>query len=113
MLMLTRSPGERVMIGEEITFAVLEVKGNQVRLGIEAPKSVEVHREEIYQRIKRQKGRSSPGPCIACGQSEAEVRVLIKVGESFICDGCVEMCVVIVGIRTRDAEYELLKGHAP
>lgn len=52
MLILTRRTGESVMIGDEITLTVLGVKGNQVRLGIKAPKSVPVHREEIFERIK-------------------------------------------------------------
>jgi carbon storage regulator len=54
MLILTRRVGETVMIGEEVTITVLGVKGNQVRVGINAPKSVAVHREEIYERIKRE-----------------------------------------------------------
>jgi carbon storage regulator len=53
MLVLTRSVGERLMINDgEIKIRVLEVKGNQVRIGIEAPKHIAVHREEIYNRIK-------------------------------------------------------------
>lgn len=54
MLILTRRVGETVMIGDEVTITVLGVKGNQVRLGINAPKSIQVHREEIYERIKRE-----------------------------------------------------------
>ena len=54
MLILTRRVGETVMIGDEVTITVLGVKGNQVRVGINAPKSVAVHREEIYERIKRE-----------------------------------------------------------
>lgn len=54
MLILTRRPGETVMIGSEVTLTVLGVKGNQVRIGINAPKNVPVHREEIYDRIKRE-----------------------------------------------------------
>lgn len=54
MLILTRRVGETVMIGNEVTVTVLGVKGNQVRIGINAPKSVAVHREEIYERIRRE-----------------------------------------------------------
>ena len=53
MLILTRRVGETVMIGEDVTVTVLGVKGNQVRLGVNAPKDVPVHREEIFERIKR------------------------------------------------------------
>lgn len=54
MLILTRRTGETLMIGDDVTLTVLGVKGNQVRLGINAPKSVPVHREEIYERIKQE-----------------------------------------------------------
>lgn len=56
MLILTRRVGETVMIGDEVTVTVLRVKGNQVRLGVNAPKSVSVQREEIFHRIKREDG---------------------------------------------------------
>ena len=55
MLILTRRVGETVMIGNEVTVTVLGVKGNQVRLGINAPKDVAVHREEIFERIKAER----------------------------------------------------------
>jgi len=55
MLILTRRVGETVMIGDNVTITVLGVKGNQVRVGINAPKETAVHREEIYDRIKREK----------------------------------------------------------
>ena len=54
MLILTRRVGETVMIGNDVTVTVLGVKGNQVRVGINAPKNVAVHREEIFERIKRE-----------------------------------------------------------
>ena len=52
MLILTRRIGETLMIGDDVSITVLGVKGNQVRIGIDAPKDVPVHREEIYERIK-------------------------------------------------------------
>jgi carbon storage regulator len=54
MLILTRRVGETLMIGDSVSVTVLGVKGNQVRIGINAPKDVAVHREEIFQRIKRE-----------------------------------------------------------
>ncbi len=55
MLILTRRVGETVVIGDNVTVTVLGVKGNQVRLGVNAPKEIPVHREEIFERIKRER----------------------------------------------------------
>ena len=62
MLILTRRVGETVMIGNDVTVTVLGVKGNQVRVGVNAPKDVAVHREEIYERIKREEDSEGRGP---------------------------------------------------
>ena len=68
MLILTRRVGETVMIGEEVTVTVLRVKGNQVRLGVNAPKSISVQREEIFHRIK---GETAQGGNIEAQNTEA------------------------------------------
>ena len=59
MLILTRRVGETLMIGDEVTVTVLGVKGNQVRIGVNAPKEVSVHRKENYQRIQAEKSQES------------------------------------------------------
>lgn len=56
MLILTRRVGETLMIGDDVSITVLGVKGNQVRIGVNAPKDVAVHREEIYDRIQKEQG---------------------------------------------------------
>ncbi len=61
MLILTRRVGETLMIGDEVTVTVLGVKGNQVRIGVNAPKDIAVHREEIYERIKREQEGGAHG----------------------------------------------------
>ena len=69
MLILTRRVGESVVIGEDVTVTVLGVKGNQVRIGINAPKHVAVHREEIFERIKN--GRAAGGDGAGNTESDA------------------------------------------
>jgi carbon storage regulator len=92
MLILTRRVGETVMIGNDVTVTVLGVKGNQVRVGINAPKNVPVHREEIFERVKRElaggevngnvqdapaplrpKGHTVDCVCVACDSLKAGV----------------------------------------
>jgi carbon storage regulator len=75
MLILTRRVGETVMIGDEIAVTVLGVKGNQVRIGVTAPRTVSVHRQEIYERIRKERDDSASsqdahkGPSSSTGSS--------------------------------------------
>ncbi len=59
MLVLTRKLGEKIQIGDDISILIMEVKGKQVKLGIEAPSNIKVHREEIYQKIQDENIRAS------------------------------------------------------
>lgn len=72
MLILTRRLGEMLRIGDNVQVAVLGIKGNQVRIGIDAPKGVSVHREEIYQKIQ------SEGDTRAAKNKETTVKTLTK-----------------------------------
>ncbi|MEZ5595237.1 MAG: carbon storage regulator CsrA [Pseudomonadales bacterium] len=65
MLILTRRPGEAIRIGDEVEIYVVAVNGNQVRLGIKAPKSIPVHREEIYNRISQSPGSQGVDDAVA------------------------------------------------
>lgn len=67
MLILTRRVGETVMIGEDIAITVLGVKGNQVRVGVKAPKDTPVHREEIYERIRRENDADNEPSALVAG----------------------------------------------
>ncbi|MHB1826422.1 MAG: carbon storage regulator CsrA [Steroidobacteraceae bacterium] len=77
MLVLTRKPGEVLLIGEDIRVTVLSVRGNLVRVGIDAPRSVPVHRQEVYARIQREKSQAgeteAPGGDAPEGAPAAEV----------------------------------------
>ena len=77
MLILTRRIGESLKIGDDVSVTVLEVKGNQVRLGVAAPKSVEVHREEVFHRIAEENRAPADSP-VASPPVSKTVRVTSK-----------------------------------
>ena len=73
MLILTRRVGETLMIGDDVSVTVLGVKGNQVRIGVNAPREVAVHREEIYERIKKEEaGEPAPEQAPESGEPPTE-----------------------------------------
>jgi carbon storage regulator len=84
MLILTRRVGETIVIGDDVIITVLGIKGNQVRIGINAPKDVSVHREEIYQRIQQEKNTtpvataSAPAPVLIKEEVAAPVTTTIR-----------------------------------
>jgi len=75
MLILTRRIGESVMIGDDVKISVLGIKGNQIRLGVSAPREVAVHREEIYQRIQDEKVRTMHS---SVSPSRPEMKVVVS-----------------------------------
>ena len=96
MLILTRRVGETLMIGDSVTVTILGVKGNQVRVGITAPKDVAVHREEIFQRIGREAAAQG-------GEPPAEDPGLPKAG----CEG------ILCGLPVLPAARETVPGEMP
>lgn len=80
MLILTRRAGEAVMVGDDVKVVVLGAWGTQVRLGIEAPRAVSVHREEIYERVKREEGVRPPADhaATAAAQDVTEEAALLQ-----------------------------------
>ena len=76
MLILTRRVGETIVIGDDVIVTVLGIKGNQVRIGINAPKDVSVHREEIYQRIQQEKNTT---PVVAAKVEEPAAAPAVSV----------------------------------
>ena len=77
MLILTRRVGETVMIGNEISVTVLGVKGNQVRVGIQAPKDTPVHREEVFERIRREAGIATAAQASQSAKAQSPGRIIV------------------------------------
>ena len=82
MLILTRRVGETIVIGDDVIVTVLGIKGNQVRIGINAPKDVSVHREEIYQRIQQEKNTTPKQEEVASSTTAAATTSTRKKRES-------------------------------
>ena len=82
MLILTRRVGETIVIGDDVIITVLGIKGNQVRIGINAPKDVSVHREEIYQRIQQEKNTTQAAAPTTKPDETAPVTTIRKKRET-------------------------------
>lgn len=82
MLILTRRVGETIVIGDDVIITVLGIKGNQVRIGINAPKDVSVHREEIYQRIQQEKNTTQTTAAAKPEDTAAPVTTIRKKRET-------------------------------
>lgn len=70
MLILSRKTGESIIIGNDITLTVLSIKGPHVRIGIDAPKKLPVHREEVYERIQKENESANNNECLVKGNSD-------------------------------------------
>lgn len=72
MLVLSRQRDESIIIGDNIVITIVDIRGDKVRLGIQAPKEIPVHRQEVYEAIKRESGQSEKKPDSVPGSSESE-----------------------------------------
>jgi len=97
MLILTRRVGETLMIGDEVTVTVLGVKGNQVRIGVNAPKEVAVHREEIYNQIKRSIDAGTYVPSTNSGNSSGMLVITRRIGETLMIGD--EVTVTVLDVK--------------
>ena len=97
MLILTRRVGETVVIGNDVTVTVLGVKGNQVRLGVNAPREVAVHREEIYERIKREQAEDDARPQQAVSAVRGRTAPVLAEAEEGLTRAAVTLAEAVLG----------------